>query len=106
GALPSGARVTVTLEQGSDVLARKTLHAGDPDFYAPFHVNAASRPVLRVDATEGLSAHYSFRVNRWPQSPSVDRGSNHRWQDASPMVLGETVFGSGDTVDYVPVPGT
>ncbi|MGH9666114.1 MAG: HEAT repeat domain-containing protein, partial [Bryobacteraceae bacterium] len=51
-------------------------------------------------------AHYHLRVNRWPQSAAVDRGANHRWQDASPMMLGETVFASGDAVDYVPVPGT
>lgn len=106
GALNPDARVQVTLSTGASVLAHKTLHAGDPDFYVPFHVTASGRPELRVTATPGLSARFRLRVNRWPQSPQVDRGDNHRWQDASPMTLGKTVFASGDAVDYVPVPGT
>jgi hypothetical protein len=104
--LNADSRIELTLSDGSIVLASKTLHLGDPDFYAPFHVNRATRPELRVSATSAAAAHYSLHINEWPDSVSLDRGVNHRWQDASPMVLGQTVFASGDNVDYIPIPGT
>ena len=36
--LSPDARVKVEVVQGSDVLAGKTLHAGDPDFYTQFRI--------------------------------------------------------------------
>ncbi|MEO7142122.1 MAG: HEAT repeat domain-containing protein [Bryobacteraceae bacterium] len=106
GALPPDARIQVALSDGGTVLASKTLHAGDADFYAPFHVARATRPVLKVTVAGTVSAQFHLLVNRWPASTALDAGVNHRWQDASPMELGKTVFASGDTMDYVPVPGT
>jgi HEAT repeats/Squalene-hopene cyclase C-terminal domain len=99
-------RIEVTLLDQQAPLATKTLHLGDPDFYAPFHVSHATGAELRVQATASSAAHYSLRINQWPDSTSLSRGSNHRWQDASPMALGRTVFASADSVDYIPLPGT
>ncbi len=102
-ALQPDSRIEVKL---SDGLASKTLHLGDADFYAPFHVNRVMHPDLQITATSTSAAHYSLRINEWPDSTSLSRGSNHRWQDASPMTLGQTVHASADQVDYIPIPGT
>ena len=99
-------RVEITVADGANVLAHKTLHLGDPDFYATFHLSKDSRPEMRVTAAAISGAQYSLRLNELPASDAIDRGSNHRWQDANPMTLGETIFASGDNVDYIPLPGT
>lgn len=105
-ALGPESRIQVTLREGVAVLASKTLHLGDPDFYAPFHVSRGGRPELRIDASSTAGGHWVLRINEWPTSPALDRGANHRWQDASPIELGNTVFASADQVGYIPVPGT
>ena len=103
--LPSSSRVHLKLTDGTKLLVEKTLHAGDADLYAPFHVSQSVAPKLEVSAVE-TSGPFLVRVNRWPISTSLKRGANHGWQDASPMVLGHTVFASGDEAEYLPVPGT
>jgi hypothetical protein len=105
GALQPESRIEVTLSDASSTIVSKTLHLGDPDFYAPFHVNRATRPDLRITAVSSSAAHYSFQINEWPDSTSLSRGANHRWQDASPIMLGHTVYASADTVDYIPITG-
>jgi hypothetical protein len=105
-ALSPDTRIEVTLADGAIVLASKTLHLGDPDFYAPFHVDRVTHPELRIKAAAASPAHYTLRINEWPDSPSLSRGENHRWQDASPMTLGQPVYSSADSVDYIPIPGT
>jgi hypothetical protein len=99
-------RVEITLSDGIVTLVSKTLHLGDPDLYAPFHVSHTTSPRLRIKTTAAKAAQYSLRINEWPDSTALSRGANHRWQDASPMRLGQTVYASADTVDYIPVPGT
>ncbi len=99
------ARLEVTVAVGNRVLLSKTLHAGDPDFYAPFHLSQAAAPELRL-APIGLTGHYTLQVNRLPESASLKQGGNHSWQDASPMVLGQTVFASADEEEYLPIDGT
>src|SRR4051812_44840947 len=49
--LAADSRLQLTLADGSGVLASKTLHAGDPDFYTPFQVSQAASPELRLTAT-------------------------------------------------------
>ena len=104
-ALQPESRLDINISDGTTTLATKTLHLGDADFYAPFHVSRVTAPVLRIAATAIKGAYYSLRINEWPDSTSISRGVNHRWQNASPMVLGQTVYASADTTDYVPVPG-
>ena len=98
-------RVQITLVDGATTLLSKTLHLGDADFYAPFHVRHSGLRV-HIETTSAKAARYSLRINEWPDSTALSRGANHRWQDASPMRLGETVYASGDTVGYIPIPGT
>jgi hypothetical protein len=104
-ALTPDARIEVEVRQGTAVLAAKTLHAGDADFYAQFHVDRAG-PVNVVVQARGAGGRYLLAVNRWPKSPRVKSLPNRRWQDAMSIPLGETIFASGDDDPYVPLPGT
>jgi hypothetical protein len=99
-------RIATTLSDGSAVLAEKTLHLGDSDFYAPFQVAQSVVPELRITAASISGARFPLQVNEWPNSDSLNRGGNHHWQDANAMKLGLTVFASADDVNYIPVSGT
>jgi Squalene-hopene cyclase C-terminal domain len=97
--------VEVEVRQGDAVLAHKTLHAGDPDYYTQFRVPHAGAATVVIRATHP-SGNYSLQVNRWPLSPQVKSEPDHRWQDAQLIPLGKTVFASGDDEEYIPLPGT
>ncbi len=98
-------RVTLELRQGDGLLASKTLHSGDPDYYTQFRVARAGDASVTV-RNSGVSGTYHLNVNRWPASGLVKSGPNHRWQEAVAIPLGKTVFASGDDAEYIPLPGT
>jgi hypothetical protein len=100
-----GAQIDVKLTAGDRVVVQKALHEGDADLYASFHLDTPSAPELQITATNAEGS-YSVRVNRWPDSPAINHGSNHTWQQASPIQLGRTVFASDDELEYVPLPST
>jgi hypothetical protein len=97
-------RVQLELREGDRILISKTLHAGDADLYAPFHLEKAA-PELRIIAM-AVTGIYMLRVDRMPDSPQLKRGANHSWQTASPMTLDQTVFASADEMEYVPAAAT
>ncbi len=66
--LGASARIAVKLRAGQKVLIEKVLHAGDPDLYAHFHLDAASAPELIIDANP-QGGGYALQVNRLPDSP-------------------------------------
>src|SRR6476646_7144522 len=99
------ARVEVEVRQGNAVLASKTLHAGDADYYTQFRVPKAGRATVVVRPTHA-SGNYELHVNRWPRTGLVKSSPARRWQDAVKIPLGQTVFASGDDESYVPLPGT
>lgn len=99
------ARIVVAVRQGQAILASKTLHSGDADYYTQFRVQHRGDVSLEIRA-EHASGAYSLQVNRWPLSGSVRSGPNHRWQDAIEIPLGKTIFASGDDAEYIPLPGT
>jgi hypothetical protein len=102
--LPPAARVDLEIRQGADLIAAKSLHAGDADYYTQFRVPRAGDATLVVKAANA-AGKYSIQVNRWPLSAVVKSVPNHRWQDAQAIPLGKTVFASGDDVEYIPLPG-
>ena len=104
-ALSVQSRLQVKLIDGETVLLQKTLHSGDPDLYAPFHLTRATAPRLEI-STGAIHSRYLLRINSWPKSASLNQGSNHRWEDASPVELGQTVFASSDENEYIPLAGT
>src|SRR4051812_12026925 len=89
------AKLTIEVLQGQRVLASKTLHAGDPDFYTQFRVPRKADASIRI-ANQGVEGSYTLQVNEWPRTTKVRSGPVREWQDAMPIALGETVFGSGD----------
>jgi hypothetical protein len=93
------------IRQGDAILAHKTLHVGDPDYYTQFRVprEGAATVVIRALHPAG---NYLLQVNRWPLSPQVKSEPDHRWQDAQTIPLGKTIFASGDDEEYIPLPGT
>lgn len=97
--------VEIEVRQGDAVLARKTLHKGDPDYYTQFRVPRAGAAIVVIRAAHP-SGDYRLQVNRWPLSPQVKSEPDHRWQDAQTILLGKTVFASGDDEEYIPLPGT
>src|SRR5215470_6714499 len=99
------ARVEVEVRQGNAVLASKTLHAGDADYYTQFRVRKAGPATVVVRPTHA-SGNYALHVNRWPRTGLVKSVPAGRWQDAVKIQLGQTVFASGDDENYVPLPGT
>ena len=101
-ALTPDSRIQINLTAAGVVLAQKTLHMGDSDVYTPFHVTRAAVPELHISGS-AAQGRYLLRVNRLPNSMSLKRGANHSWEDANPMVLGQTVFASSDENEYIPV---
>lgn len=106
--LGSDSRLIVSLVQGSTPLVNKTLHLGDPDLYTIFHVPSAGTAqwTVRIPSPLGAGAKYTLEIHRWPASTALKREPNNRWQDASPIQLGQTVFASADETEYIPLPGT
>ncbi|MDE3198784.1 MAG: terpene cyclase/mutase family protein, partial [Acidobacteriota bacterium] len=101
-ALGEKSRIHIELRDGGAVLISKTLHPGDADLYAPFHLTA-SAPQLSVTVEGTVTGSYTLRVDKWPGSTQLKRGGNHTWQTASEMKLAETVFASSDELEYIPV---
>ncbi len=102
--LQANANLSLELAQGNDILAAKTLHAGDADFYTQFRVSRTGDAELRI-RNQGAQGNYSLQINRWPLSNLVSSGPISRWQDAMEIPLGSTVFASGDDSPYIPPPG-
>ena len=68
GAFGADSQVTVDLSQGPAHLLHKTLHLGDPDLYAMFHVPKDGDAELKRAVLAKLAAPgtYLLEVNRWP----------------------------------------
>jgi hypothetical protein len=105
-AFDADSELTIRLSQGASSIVSKTLHLGDPDFYTMFHVPRHGAAQLRIEPTGKLAGSYTLQVNRWPVSVSLKREPNDRWEDATPIRLGETVFASSDETEYIPLAGT
>jgi hypothetical protein len=97
-------RVDVELRQDGQLLAGKTLHAGDADLYSQFRVTHSGAAVLEIYGN--VKSKYHLTVNRWPSTANVKSSPLHRWQDAIEIPLGTTVFGYGDDAEYIPLPGS
>src|SRR5215813_4413657 len=63
-------RVEVEVRQGNAILASKTLHAGDADYYVQFRVPKAGRADVVVRPTHAFG-NYELYVNRWPRTALV-----------------------------------
>lgn len=103
--LGADARLDVSLVENNRVLLEKTLHAGDADLFGSFRTARSGSRELKI-AARNAAGRYSLQINRWPAAAAVKAGPNHSWREASPFTLGQTVFASGDEVEYFPLPET
>ena len=105
--IPPAARVEFSFESAGNPTISKKLHSGDPGSY--FIVRAAeSGPArLTLKAVEGGSEAIGYRVElralNLSAADAVQIAPNtaRDWQHASPMVLGKTVFGTADDIEYL-----
>ncbi len=107
GTLAHTDRIVVILESArADPLAR-SIHAGDPDFtlvYRPTH-DGEGRLVLSLG--KGSRGPVILRV-RWDDLdvpildlPAIEAEPNDSWKTANTLVLGRTVHGTADDIDYL-----
>ncbi|HTM49272.1 MAG TPA: hypothetical protein VL285_11340 [Bryobacteraceae bacterium] len=92
--------VQVQLAQPAGVILSKALQSGDRDFYATFRVLQSGPAQLRFEAGSG---NYRLQINELGPAARlshIEQEPNNRWQDANPMALGQTVFGSSDEYYY------
>lgn len=91
-------RVRVAIGDAKGIVAEKSLHAFDPDFYFTLKARVAgpaqivSRPDLRVSVREIADG----------MQISEQRAS---WRDAQGIRLNELVYGAADERPYIPVDG-
>jgi hypothetical protein len=103
-AFAASTQLEVDLVQGSARLLHKTLHLGDPDLYAMFHIPRDGSVEVKISGAGELaaSAQFDLEVNRWPAAAGLQQEPNHDWKRATQIALGDTVFGSEDDTPYIP----
>jgi hypothetical protein len=99
--VPPGQSLTLALVSGGRTLVAKTLHAGDSDLTAM--IRAGGETFINTGGSEGS---LKVRVVAWPEEAPVEVEPNNTWQDAQPIRLDQTIFGSADDAPYFPLPGT
>ena len=96
--------ISVTLRDDQRVIARKTLHQGDPDLYTLFQVSS-NHPRVEMMSAAGTSIEYSITVLEWPESKAdqttVEAEPNETWREANEFKLGQTVWASADDKPYI-----
>ncbi len=97
----TGNAMAVEVLSAGQRLTGKTLHAGDTDLTAM--VRAKGETVL---AARGAGGGLKVRVVAWPEGAPVEVEPNDRWEEAQPIGLSQTIFGSADDAAYFPLPGT
>lgn len=105
GDLGNDDRVALTLRDAGGRTIRKDLHAGDPDIYCHFRPATAGKAELRLDAAANRRpVPVEVVVRELPMSPeeavAFDPGPNDL-DHAAPLVLGRSVYGAADEVDYL-----
>jgi hypothetical protein len=101
-------RFSVAVADAAGVVARKTLHVGDPDLYVLMRPTTQGVGRLDISGTLGASAGKSITVKvvEWNVDAEKVRNLAYKpagdWRNAVPMTLGDAVFGTGDVPPYIP----
>lgn len=103
---PPASPVQVSLEQDSERITGKTLHAGDADFYSQFRAPHGGAAVLRISVSGAQTGRYQALILKLDGAAGRKLEPCHRWQDANAMTLGSTVFASTDEIPYIPLAGS
>lgn len=109
--IPPTTRVELTFESAGNPPIGKKLHAGDPGSY--FIVRAADTGEAQLklsaaieksaDLAEPMGFQFEIRGLRLDGGDALQLAPNtaRDWQHASPMMLGKTVFGTSDDIEYL-----
>jgi hypothetical protein len=94
----------VTLRDGETVVARKPLHAGDPDLYTLFRLSGEGR--VEITAAAASPIEYTIAALEWPETAASDSAieaePNDTWRQANEFALGQTVWAAADDKPYIP----
>jgi HEAT repeat protein len=101
-------RVKVELNGPGNGAIRKTLHAGDPDFYLAARA-LEDGPAAVTLSSDNSSGDGPVSVGlEWAEIPlsvsersAIEAEPNDSWRQANPLVLGRDVYGTADDVDYL-----
>lgn len=108
GGLSAGVPVAAAVRIG-DVVLEKKLHLGDPDVTWLFRqpAGAEARAALQVDTKQAgpVKVMATARVvgEAGKDGVAFEAEPNDRFQDANPMVLGQTIYGLADDRPYLPL---
>jgi len=104
--LPNAAQVTFAIIADGKLIAQKSLHLADPDWYCVFRADPKKGAMLVVESKVATS----FRLTLLPLKLSgvsgviVEAEPNDDWQHAQPVPLGATVIGTADDRPYFIAP--
>jgi hypothetical protein len=96
----------VTLRGSDGASIRKELHAGDPDLYAHYRPTKSGSGTLQLAANSHSRSQLPIEIvlRQLPiaahDADAFDPGPN-RLETAAPLVLGRSVYGGVDEVDYL-----
>jgi HEAT repeat protein len=106
GVLAHKDRVSVVFHGPAGKTINKELHAGDPDIYTHFRPTQTGHGSLQITATPDLTRETPVEVviRDLPIGPAdtvaFDPGPNDL-KSAVPLVIGRSVYGAADEVDYL-----
>ena len=99
----------IAIADSKGLIAEKTLHAQDLDFYLTLHPRAAGQVTATLRSASSDIPALTTAFHRISQSKTasavIAAMPNDTWQSAQPIEFGQTVFGGSDERPYAPAPG-
>lgn len=107
--MPVTARVVVKFDSVGNSEISKKLHSGDPGTYFIVRAGKAGPALLQLAAPAAADRNpirfeatvRKLNVSGADQAQIALNTGSDNWKDASPMVLGKTVFGTSDDIEYL-----
>lgn len=107
-----GDALAVTISDAVGVVVRKTLHAGDPDFYVTLRPRAPGQGKIEVRASPSATRPKTYHLRVYagalgtggkdPKHPMIAALPASDWRGAQEFELGQTVYASNDERPYLP----
>ena len=98
------ARVSVSIPGGSE--RSKFLHPGDPDLSLAIRPESDGNATLTLqsDPTSGpldVRSSWHHLTLSEGEKPAIEAEPNDSWRSANPLLIGRSVYGTADDVDYL-----
>ncbi len=99
----------ISIADSKGIIAEKSLHAQDLDFYLTLRPRASGEITATLRAASGEIPQLTTAFHRIAETNSapavIAAMPNDTWQSAQPIEFGQTVFGAADERPYAPAPG-